>query len=123
MFSDFAASFQTSLQAFVRTRKSFESSVLKRHLQKIRNSIARLKGLGAEEQTINQDLFNMKLVLAVFALLVANLVHGDMYLHNPRGSNNRLNEDKAARTNANRLFNSQVSINRIIVDNYSPKAK
>jgi hypothetical protein len=65
----------------------------------------------------------MKLVVAVFALLVANLVYGDMYLHNPRGSNNRLNEDKAARTNANRLFNSQVSIKGIIVDNYSPKVK
>jgi len=31
----------------------------------------------------------------------------DVYLHNPRGSNNRLNEKSANRNNANRLFNSQ----------------
>jgi len=31
----------------------------------------------------------------------------DVYLHNPRGSNNRLNEKSANRNNANRMFNSQ----------------
>lgn len=31
----------------------------------------------------------------------------DVYLHNPRGSNNRLNEKSANRNNANRLFDSQ----------------
>lgn len=41
---------------------------------------------------------------ALFALAL-----GDTYLHNPRGSNNRLNERSANRNNANRLFNSQVS--------------
>ena len=30
-------------------------------------------------------------------------------MHNPRGSNNRLNEKSANRDNANRLFDSQVS--------------
>ena len=34
--------------------------------------------------------------------------NADIYLHNPRGSNNRLNEKSAARTNANRVFDSQV---------------
>ena len=45
------------------------------------------------------------LVLAtLFGAMVA-----DVYLHNPRGSNNRLNENTAVRNNANRLFDSQVS--------------
>lgn len=42
----------------------------------------------------------------VLLLLVAS-VWGDTYLHNPRGSNNRLNEQSAERQNANRLFDSQ----------------
>jgi len=33
----------------------------------------------------------------------------DIYLHNPRGSNNRLNERSANRANDARVFNSQVS--------------
>lgn len=32
---------------------------------------------------------------------------GDTYMHNPRGSNNRLNEKSANRKNGNRLFDSQ----------------
>jgi len=44
--------------------------------------------------------------LLVLAGLVA-LVYGDTYMHNPRGSNNRLNEKRATRQNANRLFDSQ----------------
>jgi hypothetical protein len=32
----------------------------------------------------------------------------DIYLHNPRGSNNRLNEKSANRANDARVFNSQV---------------
>jgi len=39
------------------------------------------------------------------ALLLS--VHADLYMHNPRGSNNRLNEKSANRNNANRIFNSQ----------------
>jgi hypothetical protein len=42
----------------------------------------------------------------IFALLVA-YVAGDLYLHNPRGSNDRLNEANENRNNANRLFDSQ----------------
>jgi len=34
-------------------------------------------------------------------------VEGDVFLHNPRGSNNRLNEANTNRNNANRLFDSQ----------------
>jgi len=35
------------------------------------------------------------------------IVQADIYLHNPRGSNDRLNEKSANRANANRLFDSQ----------------
>ena len=37
-----------------------------------------------------------------------SLVLGDVYMHQPRGSNNRLNERSANRNNANRIFDSQV---------------
>jgi len=40
-------------------------------------------------------------------LLLVLSVQADVYLHNPRGSNNRLNEKSANRNNANRMFNSQ----------------
>eukprot|EP00058_Branchiostoma_floridae_P021203 XP_002606693.1 hypothetical protein BRAFLDRAFT_72540 [Branchiostoma floridae] len=42
-------------------------------------------------------------------LLLCSLVGGDVYLHNPRGSNNRLNERSANRQNANRVFDSQMA--------------
>ena len=38
-----------------------------------------------------------------------SLSDADVYLHNPRGSNNRLNGAGTARANNNRLFDSQVS--------------
>ena len=47
---------------------------------------------------------------AALALLVCQLpgeVHADIYIHNPRGSNNKLNEVSNNRQNANRLFDSQ----------------
>jgi len=44
--------------------------------------------------------------LLVLALL-CGIAFSDVYLHNPRGSNNRLNEANAVRTNGNRLFDSQ----------------
>lgn len=47
----------------------------------------------------------MRVVLVVLGLVA--LVISDTYLHNPRGSNNRLNENTATRRNANRLFDSQ----------------
>ena len=46
-------------------------------------------------------------ILCLFAAF--SLVLSDCYLHNPRGSNNRLNERSANRRNANRMFDSQVS--------------
>jgi hypothetical protein len=39
--------------------------------------------------------------------LLLNAVFGDLYLHMPRGSNNRLNENSGPRRNPNRLFDSQ----------------
>jgi len=39
--------------------------------------------------------------------LCAALALGDLYLHQPRGSNNRLNEQSANRDNANRMYDSQ----------------
>jgi len=40
-------------------------------------------------------------------LLFFGIGNGDTYLHNPKGCNNRLNEQSANRNNANRLFDSQ----------------
>eukprot|EP00051_Salpingoeca_urceolata_P010126 m.123467 g.123467 ORF g.123467 m.123467 type:complete len:798 (-) comp16588_c0_seq2:470-2863(-) len=46
--------------------------------------------------------------LAVLALAcVVASVLADTYMHNPRGSNNRLNERSANRNNGNRMFDSQ----------------
>jgi len=47
------------------------------------------------------------LVVVVVALVCALSVSGDVYMHVPRGSNNRLNEKTANRQNGNRLFDSQ----------------
>ena len=51
-----------------------------------------------------------KLICVIICQLVgiATVVRGDLYLHSPRGSNNRLNEKSANRANANRVFDSQV---------------
>lgn len=46
-----------------------------------------------------------KALLVVCALML--MVNADVYLHMPRGSNNRLNERSATRNNNNRLFDSQ----------------
>ncbi|KAK7102363.1 protein DD3-3-like [Littorina saxatilis] len=43
----------------------------------------------------------------VLVLAFTKLVSGDIYFHNPRGSNNRLDEARRDRNNANRLFDSQ----------------
>ena len=48
--------------------------------------------------------------MVVVALICALSVNGDVYMHNPRGSNNRLNENTANRNNGNRLFDSQVGV-------------
>ena len=52
---------------------------------------------------------------SAFSGLLASLSDADVYLHNPRGSNNRLNGAAAARANNNRLFDSQVSFKCKIV--------
>eukprot|EP00731_Ephydatia_muelleri_P001859 Em0001g1859a len=50
----------------------------------------------------------MKGVLRLACLSLAlSLCVADVYMHNPRGSNNRLNERSANRNNADRLFDSQ----------------
>ena len=50
---------------------------------------------------------SLKIAFVVAAFI--GLCSGDTYMHNPRGSNNRLNERSANRDNANRLFDSQVN--------------
>lgn len=51
-------------------------------------------------------------IFCLFALFA--VVLSDTYMHMPRGSNNRLNEQSANRNNANRLFNSQVSVRNLL---------
>jgi hypothetical protein len=48
----------------------------------------------------------MKLYLALLLLFVSGCL-GDLYMHNPRGSNNRVREENVNRNNANRMFDSQ----------------
>lgn len=48
------------------------------------------------------------LPILCIGLLLMSHVMGDVYMHNMRGSNNRLAETTAQRTNGNRLFDSQV---------------
>ncbi|EDQ91091.1 uncharacterized protein MONBRDRAFT_31750 [Monosiga brevicollis MX1] len=49
-----------------------------------------------------------KVAMALVAILAAlALVNADVYMHNPRGSNNRLEERSANRANGNRMFDSQ----------------
>lgn len=53
---------------------------------------------------------NMRVVVALGVLIsvfLSTSVHGDVYLHNPRGSNNRNCENDENRNNNNRLFDSQ----------------
>jgi len=49
----------------------------------------------------------MKRALALLFLSIIAIVTADLYLHNPRGSNDRLNEANTNRNNGNRLFDSQ----------------
>jgi len=48
----------------------------------------------------------LSIICIAFAVLCV-VVNADIYMHNPRGGNNRLNGDGANRDNANRLFDSQ----------------
>jgi hypothetical protein len=49
----------------------------------------------------------MKLAVVLFVALCLSSVWGDVYMHNPRGSNNRLNEANTNRDSNNRLCNTQ----------------
>ena len=51
---------------------------------------------------------NMRRMLPLIFFSLLGCALADIYMHYPRGSNNRLNEKTAQRTNANRLFDSQV---------------
>ena len=53
-----------------------------------------------------RSLFALSVVLLLSATFQPTLQ--DVYLHNMRGSNNRLNEKSATRANNNRVFDSQV---------------
>ncbi|XP_076811117.1 protein DD3-3-like [Clavelina lepadiformis] len=44
---------------------------------------------------------------AFLTCLILKAVYADIYMHNPRGSNNRWNENGRNRNNANRMFDSQ----------------
>ncbi|RNA14329.1 DD3-3-like [Brachionus plicatilis] len=46
-------------------------------------------------------------ILKILLFILFKNVHSDIYLHNPRGSNNRLDEQGRERNNANRMFDSQ----------------
>lgn len=54
----------------------------------------------------------MSNLVKVLGLLLACIVltFCDVYMHSPRGSNNRLNERSANRRTNNRLFDSQVKL-------------
>lgn len=54
----------------------------------------------------------------VVSVLLFGQCFADIYLHIPRGSNNRLNEKTGNRKNANRVFDSQVKKNVIYFTNY-----
>ena len=56
------------------------------------------------ERKMQRNLAGSLLVV----LFLAPFALADLYMHNPRGSNNRLNEQSAARDNGNRMFDSQV---------------
>merc|ERR1719297_60694 len=44
---------------------------------------------------------------SLLSLLIASLVKGDVYMHTPTASNNRLDEQNRERDNANRLMDTQ----------------
>ncbi len=53
-------------------------------------------------------------------LCLAVAVNGDIYMHNPRGSNNRLNEPNVNRENNNRMCDTQVPLRPHCVFDQSP---
>ena len=67
-------------------------------------------------KTLNGLYFKMAIRNTLASIYLLLLLHeslyqyakADVYLHTPRGSNNRLNGNGANRRNANRVFDSQV---------------
>ena len=59
--------------------------------------------------------------MSLVFLSILGCALADIYMHYPRGSNNRLNENSANRRNANRAFDSQVSFLLIKQCNFSLK--
>ena len=55
----------------------------------------------------NTPITALWLTILLVSSVLLNAVLGDIYLHSPRGSNNRLNEENNNRRNGNRLFDSQ----------------
>jgi len=49
----------------------------------------------------------MRAATLLLLVCLAGVALADVYMHNPRGSNNRLNERSANRNNGNRMFDSQ----------------
>ena len=52
-------------------------------------------------------MFSVLSAIFVLVVYLHLMVDADIYMHHPRGSNNRLNERSANRRNANRVFDSQ----------------
>ena len=94
---------------FVSSTNTFDQKKL---IEKYRHVLSSRKN-GFFEFTEGSDMhtsMQATILLAITCSLLLESVFCDVYLHSPRGSNNRLNEKSATRNNNNRLFNSQVRI-------------
>lgn len=78
-------------------------------------SLFRNHGCVPPEHSYFASLTVMKPLNIALVGILLSCCHADIYMHNPRGTNNRLNERSAQRKNANRLFDSQVHIVHIVV--------
>ena len=58
-------------------------------------------------------LFSMHLAVSLLLLALCGLAWGDMFLHNARGSNNRLDETSRPRINANRCAHTHRGIETV----------
>lgn len=54
--------------------------------------------------------FDLIFIICIHLFSVVEIVHGDSYMHNPRGSNDRNCERNVNRNNGNRLFDRFVFI-------------
>ena len=62
------------------------------------------------QKVFKEHSMKSTLLFLCLAATAVNFITADVYLHSPRGSNNRLNEKSANRKNANRVFDSQVCV-------------